>query len=139
MSVSNVPIYPQTIINATQIIAPADTTTVKSLVAAGTNGTKIESIIVQSTDTSNRDLALYATISGTNYPLTTIQIPLNAGNTNSVPAVDIIRSAQIPGFCYDTSGNKYLYLANGTTLSIATLTTVTTAKQITVFAQGGNF
>lgn len=133
------PIFPQVIKNYTQTIAPADTTTVKALAVGGTNGTKVESILVTSTDTAARDLALFATISAVNYLLATIAIPLNAGNTNAVPTVDVLRHTQWPGLAYDPNGDKYLYLASGTTLSVATLTTVTAAKQITIFAQGGDF
>lgn len=139
MAVTATPVFPQAVKNYTQTIAPGDTTTVKSLAAAGTNGTKIDALLVTSNDTANRDLVLYATISATNYPLGIVQIPLTAGTVNSVPTVDVLRSAQIPGLAYDAFGNKILYLASGTTLSVAAGTTVTTAKQLTIFAQGADF
>ena len=133
------PIFPQLIKNYVQTILPADTTTIKALVVAGTNGTKIESINITSTDTAVRDLAIYATISAVNYLIGTITIPITAGNTNAIPSIDVLRHLQLPSLAYDSNGNKYLYLASGTTLSISVLSTVTTAKQITVFAQGGDY
>lgn len=139
MTVTATPVFPQTIKNYTQTILPADTTTVKSLAVAGANGTKIEAFNVALTDTTTRDVQIYATISATNYLLGTVNIPLSSGNTNAVPSVDILRSAQLPGLAYDANGNKYLYLASGTTLSVACTTTVTAAKAITFFAQGEDF
>lgn len=133
------PIFPQTIRNDKQTILPADTTSVKSVVVAGSNGTKIEALNVSMTDTTTRDIQLYVTISATNYLLGTVNIPLSSGNTNAVPSVDILRSSQLPSLAYDSNGNKYLYLASGSTLSVACTTTVTTAKQITVFSQGEDF
>lgn len=133
------PIFPQTVQNYVTQIQNADGQTIKTLVTGATNGSKVESISVSSTDTSNRDIAVYLTISSVNYLLCTVNIPLNSGNTNAVVSVDLLRNAQWPGLAYDSNGNKYIYVANGATLGVSALTTVTTAKAIQVVAQGGNF
>lgn len=133
------PIFPQTIRNPVAQILPADTTTLKALVAGGVGGTKVESINVSSTDTSARDLALWMTVSAVNYLIGTVSIPINAGNTNAIPAVSLLDSAQIPSMRTDNNGNKYIYVASGATLSISTLTTVTAAKAIQAVAQAGDF
>ena len=73
------PIFPQTVKNYVAQILPADTTTKKTLVTGATNGTKIESITVASTDTSARDLLLYLTVSAVDYLLGTVAIPINSG------------------------------------------------------------
>lgn len=139
MAVTATPIFPQAVKNYAAQILPADTSTVKSLVAGGTNGTKIESLSIASTDTAARDVQLVMTISSVVYVLATINIPLNSGNTNAIPSVDVLRNAQWPGLSYDAFGNKILYVANGTTLGIKALTTVTTAKEIDVIATGGDY
>lgn len=139
MAVTATPIFPQAFKNAVQTIAPADTSTVKTLITAGTNGTKVQAILATSTDTSARDLALYLTISATNYLLGTVAIPLTSGSVNSVVTVDVLHAAQIPGLPFDGNGNHVLFLAPGSSLSIATLTTVTAAKLVTVVAQGADF
>lgn len=139
MTVTATPVFPQTIQNYKQTFVPADTTTIKTLATAGSNGTKIEAINVVSTDTSGRDLQFYVTVSATNYLLTTVNIPATAGTVNSVVSVDILRHSQFPSLAYDVNGNKYLYLANGASLTVGVATTVTAAKQITVFGQGEDF
>jgi hypothetical protein len=133
------PIFPQTIKNYVATILPADTTTVKSVAVGGSNGTRIESFIIVSSDSADRDLLVYITISATNYLIGTVKIPLTSGTVNTIPGVDILRSASLYGLATDVNGNRYLYLASGSTLSIATSATVTTAKQITAFAQGGDY
>lgn len=133
------PIFPQSVQNFVAQIQNADGQAIKTLVSGGTNGTKIESIIVSSTDTSNRDIALYLTISSVNYLLATVSIPLDSGNTNSVIPVDLLRSNSLAGLAWDANGNKFLYVANGATLGVSALTTVTSTKSIQFVAQGGNF
>lgn len=133
------PIFPQTVKNYAAQILPADTSTVKTLVSGATNGTKIEAITIASTDSVARDVQLVMTISSVVYILATITIPITAGSVNSVPAVDILRNAQWPGLAYDSNGNKILYVANGATLGVKSLTTVTTAKEIDVLAIGGDY
>jgi hypothetical protein len=139
MSGTATPIFPQTIKNYVAQILPADASGKKALVTGATNGTKIEAITVASTDTSARDLQLVLTISSVDYILATVSIPANSGNTNALPAVDILRHAQWTGLSYDSNGNKILYVANGSVLNVKTLTTVTAAKEIDVLAIGGDF
>ncbi len=128
------PIFPQTIKNWA---ATSNGTTKVTLVTGDTNGDKIESIIATNTAGTAYDLILIATISAVDYQLTTISIPVNAGNTNAVVAIDILRHSNIPGLAFDSNGNKYLYVASGTTLSFKLATAAITTVQL--FAQGGQF
>jgi hypothetical protein len=133
------PIFPQTVKNFPAQIQNSDASNKISLVTGAANGSKVEALMVSSTDTSARDLALYMTISSVDYLLTTIAIPANSGNTNALNSIDILRNAQIPGLAYDSNGNKYLYVANGSVLKINALTTVTSGKLIHALAFGGDF
>lgn len=139
MAVTATPIFPQTIKNYVAQILPADASTVKTLVTGATNGTKIEAITVASTDTSARDVQLVMTISSVVYVLATVAIPINSGNTNAIPAVDILRNTQWPGLSYDSNGNKILYVASGSVLGVKALTTVTAAKELDILAIGGDY
>lgn len=133
------PIHPQTVKGLVAQILPADASTLKTLVTGATNGTKIESINVTSTDTTTRDIAIWMTISAVSYLLGTVNIPITAGNTNAIPSVDILRSLQIPSLAFDAYGNKYLYVPSGATLQVSSLSTVTAAKALQFYAQGGDF
>lgn len=133
------PIYPQTVKNYIGQILPADTTTNKTIATGGTNGTRINSINISSTDTSNRTVNIYITISGTSYLLTTLSIPLSSGNAATTVPIDLLRHLQAGPLAYDANGNKELTLQANATLDMACTTTVTAAKAITAIAFGGDF
>lgn len=137
------PIFPQTVKNFVQTFVNATgngSAAALTLYAAGSNGSKVESLIVSSSDTSARDVTIAVLVSATLYVLTTISIPITAGLTNSAPCIDILRSTQFPGLASDANGNKYLYLASGTTLqAYLTSASVTAAKNIYFFGQAGDY
>lgn len=119
--------------NKAQIL-PADTTTNKTLITASTDGTKVLAILVTSTDTSARDIQLKKTVSGTDHILGTFSIPITAGFINSTPTVNLFNHTQMPYLPRDANGNPYLQLESGATLTVASLTTVTAAKVISIVA-----
>jgi hypothetical protein len=139
MAVTATPIFPQAVNVGLGTIVNGDGTTTKAIFTAGANGSKLEMLTVSSTDTSNRDVNIFLTRSATNYLLATVQIPLNSGNANNVAAVDILRSTMLPGLANDAMGNRILYLKSGDTLTFAATTTVTSGKQITAVAHGGDY
>jgi hypothetical protein len=141
MALTNTPIFPQTITNNVVQILPADTTTLKTLYTGATNGSRIENIMVTNTDTNAYTINIFFTISATNYLIGTINVPLSAGNTTAAPTVNLLSSAGNFGgiLNYDANGNKYLYVASGTILKVASTGTVTTAKALTFSCQGGDF
>lgn len=139
MAVTATPIFPQTVKTFTAQILPADTTTKKTLVTGGTNGTKIESLMLTSTDGTSRDVQFWLGNGSIDLLLCTISAVLNSGNTNAVAAIDVLRHAMFQGLSYDASGNKIFYVASGCTLKVACTGTVTAAKEIDVTGCGGDF
>ena len=139
MAVTATPIFPQLILSPAVQILPADTTTLKTLVTAGSDGTIVNELLITSTDTSARDLAVYVTISSVDYLIGTVSIPANSGFTNAVPTVGFFDSTQTTSLQSDNNGHKFLMLGSGAVLKVKTLTTVTTAKAIQIVAQVGNF
>jgi hypothetical protein len=116
-------------------LLPADTTVLKTVTTL-TTFTRITQIIVTSTDSSARDLQLVATIGGTDYILNTISIPANSGNTNSVQAVMLLRSAQWNELNNDIANNKVLELPSGTVIKVKVGTTITAARVISIVMTG---
>lgn len=139
MPVVSTPIFPQTIKTGVAQIAPADTTTLKTLVTAAANGTRVDNIFVTSTDTSAKDLQFVVTISSVDYVVGTLSIPANSGFTNSVPAVSVLSHSQFATMNTDQNGNKNLYLASGAVLKVKSLTNVSTSKVISIIAQCGEY
>jgi len=139
MTVTATPIFPQTINNTFVQILPADTTTKKTIYTGGTNGSKIENICITNTDTGAYTLNVYITASATDYLIGTVSVPLSAGNTTAAPSINLLALANFLPCNFDAFGNKYMYLASGSVLKVASTTTVTTAKAVTVYCQGGDF
>lgn len=133
------PIFPQTIKTGVAQIAPADTTTLKTLVSASANGTRIDNIFVSSTDSSAKDLQFVITISAVDYVLGTLSVPANSGFNNAVPTLSVFAHSQFAALNTDQNGNKHLFLASGAVLKVKSLSTVTTAKVISVVAQCGDY
>jgi hypothetical protein len=139
MAVSNQPIFPVVIQTSAQTWVAADTTTLKTLVTAGANGTKIESLIITSTDTASRDLQFWLNDGTNSYLLGTVNAPISAGNTNAIPSVAAFLTTQLPVLPYDSNSNRYLYLKAGWTLKAGALVAVTAAKTVYAIAQFTDF
>ena len=139
MAVTSVPIFPQTIKSPVQQILQADTSSKKTLYAAGVNGSRVESIVVTSTDTVLRLLQFYVTVSGTDYLIASIQCDLSAGTTTAIPPLSVFSSVNMAWMSFDPAGNRYLYLESGAALKVASTTTLTATKAIQFFVQGGDY
>jgi hypothetical protein len=139
MANSNVAMYVQTVQGWPLAIANSDGQTLKTILTAGVNGSRLESLIVASTDTAARDLQFSILRSSVNYIIGTVNIPLSSGNINSAPTVNILGAGQLPGLAYDAKGNPYMDLKAGDVLQVEALTTVTSGKTISVYGSGGDF
>jgi hypothetical protein len=133
MSLSNLPFFPQSINTVEQTIVNSDGQTVKTILTAGTNGSKVSMLQATSTDTTARDVILYITISATNYQLGQISLPITAGAVNSTPTVNLLNSSQLQ-LPVDANGNPFIYLGNGASLSVNAPVTITSAKTVTLLA-----
>lgn len=138
MATTATPIFPQGLRNAAVGITAGTGTSVVTVVGAGANGTELSMVLATNTNATG-DLNLYLTMASTNYLIGQVQIPANAGSVDSVPSVNILGSPQLAALPVDAYGNHILYLATGATLSAAMGATVTSGKQVTIIAMGGDF
>jgi hypothetical protein len=139
MAVVDKPIFPQLILSPVVQILPADTTSLKTIYTAGADGSVVMNIMATSTDTSNRDLQFVITVGVTDYIIGTLSCPSNSGNTNAVPVLSVFASTQFANMLVDVNGNRALYLSAGAILKVRSLVAVTSARQINVIAQCGDF
>jgi hypothetical protein len=139
MAVTSTPVFPQTIKNSFAKIVTADASTFKTLYTGGANGSRIDLLLVTSTDTTARDVQLVIQASGVDYILGTISIPINSGNTNAITHLSVFQNSIFPGLNVDAIGNRVLYLESGIILKAKTLTTVTAAKEVNFIVQGADF
>lgn len=140
MAYSNVPIFPQVVSAGFAQIAPADTTTLKTLFTAGAQGSRVDNILVTSTDTASKDLQFVITYSAVDYVIGTLTIPANTGFTAAVVPISVFNHTNFINYLgVDANGNKNLFLPIGAVLKVKSLATLTAAKVISVICQGGDF
>jgi hypothetical protein len=113
-----------------QTFASGDTTTKKTVYTAGSNGARIDSIMVSTDDTTAVNLAFFVSISGTDYYIGNVNVPIGSGYT-TVARVDAISTlAPILG---------YLTLPASALLKCNCVATMTAAKTTTVAPMGGDY
>ena len=132
------PIFVQTVKTEDVQYTNADSAaTNKVLYAAGAEGGLANDISVSSTDTSIVELQLFVKPSGGAVRLIgTVSIPVGAGNTDGVPPVSLLDSANISIF---TQADGSLPLEALGELSISNVTQVTAATQIDIVAFCGDY
>lgn len=139
MPVSNLPIYPSSLVNAGAVINNASGTGNVTIRTAGGNGEKLECISITSTDTVARVLNVIINVGGTDYQVGTINVPIAAGtDAASTPAVSLLEnSSMMPWVRRDSNGRAYVYLATGSILKLSAQVTLTSGKVINVTCQIG--
>ena len=135
MSAGIAPIFPAVVQTSAVAILPADTTAEKTLVTAGTNGARIDTVSVVSTDTAARTFTVLLNDGSTSYPVGEVVVPITAGSDGATLAVKALALAFLPWL--DASGS--LFLKAGWKLNVAAKVAVTTAKAVTFVACYGDF
>lgn len=108
----------------------ADTTSKKSIQTGGTNGTRIDSIMCSTNDTTAVNLAFYINDGSTDFYIGNVNLPIGSGYT-TVARVDAMATlAPLLG---------YLVLPSGYILKANCVATMTAAKTTDVVAMGGDY
>lgn len=123
-------------------IANADASAQKTAITAGASGSKVVALWASSTEltANNRDVQVSIVRSATTYVLTTLSVPFSSGFTTAVPGPTDLLSAIPAGLlATDNDGQRYLPMESGDTLVVASLTTVTSGKIISVGSTYADF
>lgn len=132
-------ITPQTVNTKGQSFVNADGTTVKDVFVAGAAGSILNMLVVQSTDSAARNIKFYYYDGTTAWPIGTVALVINAGNTGAIASVNALAAALIPGLPLDSNGNPYLKLKSGDKIQASMLVAVTAALQVSVTALGEDY
>lgn len=138
MVLSFQPFFPQSL----QDIALANTltTSVSNVVVGGVNGTKIESLIIVSTDTIDHAVTFAMNVNGVLANVANVNVPAGSGATLGVLPVNVFANNQFSFLPQDANGNKYLYIANAACgLTWTTNTAVASAKSVGISGQAAVF
>lgn len=130
------PIFVLTVNDKGQSWTHADAAaTTKDVFVAGSNGSRLASVAAASTDTSAIDVQLLAFDGATAWLVGTVTVPIGAGNTGTVAAVNLLSLSQCPWL----NGDGSLLLPSGWKLQASNVTQVTAAKTLTLVAWGGDY
>jgi len=131
MAANTNPIFEEVVTcGSPQTFASGDTTTKKTVLTAGADGTRVDSIMCSTDDTVTVNLAFYISISGTDYYIGNVNLPIGAGFT-TVPRIDAVSTlAPLLG---------YLVLPASALLKCNCVATMTAAKTTYVVPMGGDF
>ena len=124
--------------NPTVSFVNADGTTFKTLMSAGTNGSRIDTVFASNTDTSNAYvLQLAIQKSGVDYVIGEVNVPLGAGTNGSTKSVAVLNTTDLPGLAYVETGS--LYLENGATLRARVKTAAAGGNSVQLVGIGGDY
>lgn len=123
---------PRLIKNPPLSLLPAHGTALQLLYTASSDDAIVKSLMARSSDTAPMNVVIAISDGVSDYPLGTVAVPANAGNTGAIAAVDLLSGALLPGLPYDNSGKRILPLAAGTILKVGTLVAITAGKQINI-------
>lgn len=130
------PIFPGAIANAGLDIENADGTTVQALITGGTNGTRVNSISITSTDTSAVILDVFFYDGSSDFQIGTVTIPIGAGtDAGTTPAVSLLNQTNLPFLGEDLS----YYLADTEAIRLAPQSAVTAATKVACVANCGTY
>jgi len=131
---------------ATAYVINAGGTAVTNTVAAFTckttaGGSKIVSLLAAGNESAARDVTVFMvpTASSIPYILTTVTVPITAGQATGVPPVNLLSPANTPGLPIDENGNPFLLCETGDVIRVGARTTMTASTILTFLAVGSDF
>lgn len=138
MAANTAPIFVKSITGKGASWTNSDAANIKKAICPtiGTNGTRLHSISVTSTDTMARDFALYLNDGTTDFQVGRIQVPIGAGTADGVASLSVLtQAALLPWLSIDGS----LLIPAGWTLKAENLSQVASTKAVTFVALGGDY
>lgn len=120
----------------------ADSTTAKDILPSNpTQNRRVYGITVWTDESVARDVSLHISDGTTTWEMTTVSIPINAGNTNAIVPVDMFASTQTTPFIKnrDASGAPYLHIPATWSLKLNYNAAMTAAKQSNIVIIGETY
>lgn len=133
MAANTQPVFTDTVVRGSARFLPADTTTVKTVLTAGTDGTRIDYLLISSSSSAAEAVTIYLNDGTYDIPIATVEVPIGAGTLTTETAVNVLD----PAVCPFVTADRRLYLKGGDLIR-ASVDTVTD-NVLYVVAIGGDF
>lgn len=118
--------------NPCKTLLPADGTALQALYTASADDAVVKSLMCRSNDTAAMNVVVAINNGSADFILGTVNVPITAGSTGAIAAVDLLSGTLLPGLPYDQNGKRILPLQAGYILKVGVLVAITAAKQIDV-------
>lgn len=136
MAVTSTPAMPQAPNNKCTIIQNSDSTNKITIFTAGSNGSRLDTFSVATTDTANVQLNLWLTDGTTEIELDAVVITAGYGTNATNRAVDVL--SLLSAAKADGDGVRQMWLKSGCILKAAANAAVTSGKYAYVYCEGAD-
>lgn len=138
MAANKEPIYVGVIIG--KITELSGTTETVVFQGDPTESSRLDTLAVATDDTADKDLIIKATDGTLTKQLAIVKIPLSSGNTNALPALDILKASVMAAHVnYDANGKAFMNLPAGWSIKAQEAAAPTSGKKMWVTAKGGKY
>lgn len=111
-----------------------------TIYTAGTEGSRVISLIGSTDDTVTINIYLYIYRGSTVIPIGLVNVPLSSGNTNAARfSVDFLNGINIPGLPIDQTGRQYIPLLANDELKASTIANLSASKSCWINASGVDY
>lgn len=132
------PQYIGTVKTPAASFANADASNFKTILAAGASGSRIDTLSASNSDTANSYvLQLAIQVSGVDYILGEVTIPIGSGTNGTAKSVAVLNPTDIPALLYTENGS--LYMASGAVLRGKVKTTVAGSNTVQITGVAGDY
>jgi hypothetical protein len=119
---------------------PSDTTMAKTLYTFPADDANLILLTITSDDTANQNIQFIIDDGSVAAPVWLVPVPLGSGTSSGVNAVNALNSTNCPMALYDDTGlNRFIPGTATMILKAKSLTTITTAKTITIHGTVARF
>lgn len=116
----------------------ADGTSYKTIFSAAATGSRLDTLMASNSDAATASvLQLAIQVSGVDYVIGEVAIPIGAGTNGSAKSVAVLNSTDIPGLAYTENGA--LYLATGAVLRGRVKTAVAGVNAVQISGVAGDY
>ena len=120
----------------------ADSTNAKDILpSSGTKHRRVYGITIWTDESTARDVSFHLTDGTTVWEMTTLAVPINAGNTNAIVPVDAFASTQMSPYIRnrDASGAAYIHIPIGWALRLNYNAAITATRQANITIVGEEY
>lgn len=139
MAANTKAIYPGSVNSGSAKFETADGTDLKDVFTAGSEGSRIDSLVATSNDGTPRKVTLYINDGVNDIPFGTTTIPANAGRDGVEAAKNLLDPVMMPQFDLASGNDPSKFLKTNHKLRAGLDGAVTADKEIWLLAAGGNY